>query len=259
MDRAYYDEYYFLERNHWWFIVRSKIIDDLFHRLFEPNKTYSILNIGVATGASNDVLEKFGEVTSIEYDIDCAFFTFRDSGKPILIASIEDLPFKMEEFDIVCAFDVIEHVENDKKSVFEMIRVCKPGGKIIITVPALMCLWSHHDEVNQHVRRYKMKEIIRLFKINDKKGFEIYSTYFNTFLFPIILLFRLISKLLPKKIIRHGAGSDFTIINNENIINSLLFRIFDTERILLKYLKYNFGASILYVWQKQKLSNDDIA
>ena len=251
MDRAYYDEYYFLERNHWWFIVRLNILDDFFHRILDQGRNYSILNIGVATGASNNVLEKFGEVTSIEYDQDCALFTFRNNGNSNLIASIEDLPFKMDSFDIVCAFDVIEHVENDNRSVLEMKRVCKPGGRIVITVPAMMCLWSHHDEVNQHLKRYNLQEITGLFRVNGNNGSEIYKTYFNTLLFPFILMFRLISRLLPKKMIRHGAGTDFTIIKNENILNSLLFRVFDIERILLKYLKFDFGTSILYAWQKK--------
>ena len=251
MDRAYYAEYYFLERNHWWFVIRSKILDATINKTLTSKRNLSILNIGVATGATNYILENYGNVTSIEYDKECADFTYQDSGKPILVASIEELPFKNNTFDIVCAFDVIEHVENDRKSVFEMHRLCNPGGNIFITVPAYMILWSNHDEVNQHLRRYQLKDIILLFKNTEVDGYEIHKTYFNTILFPFILCFRLMSSLIPDQLIRSGAGSDFTIVNNESLINKILFQIFNFERLILKKLTFRFGTSILYAWGKK--------
>ncbi len=163
MDRAYYDEYYFLERNHWWFEVRSKIIDDRISKIISSASNLSILNIGVATGATNHFLKGYGNVTSVEYDRECALFTYKMSGDPIIVASIEDLPFRTGSFDMVCAFDVIEHVEDDIGAVSEMQRVCKIGGNVIISVPAFMILWSHHDEINQHIKRYKLGEVTTLF------------------------------------------------------------------------------------------------
>jgi ubiquinone/menaquinone biosynthesis C-methylase UbiE len=75
-----------------------------------------------------------------------------------------ELPFKDEEFDLICAFDVIEHVEDDLLGIREMKRVCKNEGLMVLTVPAYMFLWSHHDEVNQHYRRYTLKNLKNLGK-----------------------------------------------------------------------------------------------
>lgn len=250
MDRAYYNEYHFLERNHWWFVVRSRIINDAIKRLINSNKNLSILNIGIATGATNQFLQNYGNITSIEYDKECASFTYERSGEKIIVASAEDLPFKNNSFDLVCAFDVIEHIENDLRSVEEMKRVCNNGRNIFITVSAYMILWSHHDVVNQHKRRYISNEIVSLFNTKDNSGREIYKTYFNSLLLPLVLSFRLLSRIIPDSLIRKGAGSDFTIVNNDSPINKLLYQIFSIERFLLKYITFPFGSSILYAWRK---------
>ncbi|NIU88457.1 MAG: methyltransferase domain-containing protein, partial [Nitrosopumilaceae archaeon] len=172
------------------------------------------------------------------------------SGEKIIVASAEDLPFKNNSFDLVCAFDVIEHIENDTRSVEEMKRVCNNGGSIFITVPAYMILWSHHDVVNQHKRRYITSEIESLFNTKDDSGTELYKTYFNSILLPPILLFRLLSRIIPDSLIRKGAGSDFTIVNNESLINKLLYQLFSLEKFLLKHITFPFGSSILYAWKK---------
>jgi len=91
------------------------------------------------------MLEKFGDVTSIEYDEDCCQFLNEVLHIPALQGSITELEFEDNSFDLVCAFDVIEHVEDDSKAASEMLRVCKKDGLVFATVPAFMLLWSEHD------------------------------------------------------------------------------------------------------------------
>lgn len=249
MDREYYLEYYFLERNHWWFRVRASIIIDHLKKICPEGKTLKVLNIGLATGLSTEILSQIGYVTSIEYNRECAEFTFKKLGVMVINASILDLPFKSHSFDLVCAFDVIEHVEDDQRAVDEMRRVCRSCGVIFITVPALNILWSHHDAVNNHYRRYTMRVITKLFDAPNE-GEVIHKTYFNSILFPAILVFRVLSRIFPNSLIRHGAGSDFTIVKNENPINKLMFGIFSLERLLLKKFTFLIGTSILFSWKK---------
>ena len=149
---------------------------------------------------------------------------------------------------MVCAFDVIEHVEDDSKAIDEMIRVCKSNGAICCTVPAFKQLWSEHDVVNHHYRRYTMNSLLKLIK--HKNGSIIYKTYFNSILFSPILLFRICSKMFPSFIKRKGAGSDFTVVNETSIVNRLLSIIFFMEYYLLKFIKFPFGVSILLTWRK---------
>jgi len=208
----------------------------------------NILNVGIATGLTTEILSSYGNVTSIEYDKDCCDFVREKLNIDVINSSVTEIPFQDKEFDLVCAFDVIEHVEDDKKAVNELYRVCKSDGIVFITVPAFMSLWSEHDEVNHHYRRYIMRQIKNLF--SDTQGNIIYNSYFNSILFLPILLFRLISRILPKKSIRKGSGSDFTVINNENIINKLLYIIFNFEVSIIQYIKYPFGVSILFMFKK---------
>lgn len=249
MDRQYYQEYFFIERNHWWFRVRESIIVDHLKRIMLKSGVPRILNIGAAAGASTNMLEQFGNVISTEYDELSSVTTSKELEITVINCSILKLPFGNNSFDLVCAFDVIEHVEDDLEAINEMKRVCRSGGIICITVPALMMLWSHHDVVNNHYRRYRRGDIKRLFKAaND--GEIIQVTYFNTILFPLILIFRLLSRVLPDPIIRHGAGSDFTVVRHNNPINGILGAIFGLERIVLRRFTFNVGTSILFSWRK---------
>lgn len=244
MDKSYYKEYYVLEREHWWFKARAKIISDLIIKSLEDKEKtdLKILNIGAATGKTSELLSQFGTVTSLEYDKDCCDFANEKLNLNIINGSILELPFRDEEFDMVCAFDVIEHVEDDILGVSEMKRVCKSGGLIVVTVPAFMLLWSKHDEVNHHFRRYTLSNLKKIFtEINLT---TIRATYFNTFLFLPILTFRLLSKLIPARFIRVGAGSDATLHNSNSISSKILYQIFKSELALLKFFNLPFGVSI---------------
>jgi SAM-dependent methyltransferase len=269
LNQDYYKNYYHLERNHWWFVVRLEILKQELQKIaileknennFETNKR-RILNIGIATGKTSEMLAEFGEVTSVEYDAVCAEFVRKKLNIEVIEGSILELPFEVNSFDWVCAFDVVEHVEDDKKAISEMNRVCRNKGKICITVPAFQSLWSHHDEVNQHFKRYKMNEIINLFdlqseksysKLSDKYSFKVLrKTYFNSFLFIPIWFFRRIISLFPQKNIRKGSGSDFEIYKSNSFLDSILKGIFLTEKKLFrKNISFPFGVSLLFFVEK---------
>ena len=181
MNRDYYNEYYDIERTHWWFKVREKIIIQRLTSILGQRQKLKFLNIGAATGRSTEVLSKLGTVTSLEFDKDCCDFTKSKLGINMINGSITKLPFDSNSFDVVCAFDVIEHVEDQSLAVKEMKRVCKLNGIIYVTVPAFMFLWSHHDEVNQHFRRYTSRTLEDVFKTYKLK--KLYLSYFTNLFF----------------------------------------------------------------------------
>ena len=252
MDINYYKEYASLERHHWWFKVRGKIISKLISTGLQNKgkKPLNILNIGAATGKTSELLSMFGKVTSLEYDQDCCDYANKHFNLNVINGSILELPFKDEEFDLVCAFDVIEHVEDDLSGVHEMRRVCKRDGQIVLTVPAYHFLWSHHDEVNHHYRRYTLKGLKELVKKVDLNPLR--ATYYNTLLFIPIAVFRLLSKIIPEKLIRKGAGSDATLHTNDGLISRTLYRIFNLELSMLKLFDLPFGVSIFLSLSKNK-------
>ncbi len=248
MDKDYYFEYYQSERSHWWFLARIKILEAQIRRVFPASRKLKILNIGVATGASTEMLLKFGTVTSIEYNQECIDFMKDKLPFEVEYGSILDLQFADNEFDLVCAFDVVEHVEDDGLAVKEMFRVCKPNGLVIVSVPAFASLWGPHDVINHHFRRYIKPQLLEL---GSKYGQVFYASYFNTFLFPPIYLVRRILNFLPKTKEQKDPRSDLGLVNSK-IINSISFHIFHAENYFLKRgMVFPFGVSALALWYKK--------
>ncbi len=253
MQQDYYKEYYDLERQHWWFVAREKIISNYIKKLISDknlnNQDLKILNVGCGPGRSSQYLSEFGKVVSIEYDKYCCEFASEKTGLEIINGSITELPFEDNSFDLVCAFDVIEHVENDQLAVNEIKRVAKKNGVIFITIPAFISIWSHHDVINHHFRRYRLPQIETLFnQVND--GNKIFTSYFNFFLSPPIFIIRTISNLVKSGKNRPGSGSDFETFK-PGIMNDLLFRIMHFEsKFINSNIKLPFGVSLLYTWKK---------
>jgi SAM-dependent methyltransferase len=248
MERTFLDKYHQIEREHWWFRVRASIIGDLITGCQGIGEQKRILNVGAATGRSTEILQPFGQVKSLEFD-GPSYEYCRDILKlDIVQGSITELPFENDSFDLVCAFDVIEHVEDDRLAVSELMRVCKPGGIVFVTVPAFMSLWSAHDEINLHYRRYRKKGLQALFS----GGRIMRTTYFNTLLFPLIWMARTLGNMV-------GRTGKVTKPDNEwmqSRLTDLLFGfIFSMERPLIQNINLPFGVSLAVLWEKDKIQS----
>jgi ubiquinone/menaquinone biosynthesis C-methylase UbiE len=248
MNKDYYAVYYQMERSHWWFKVREKILISQIKRYIAPkaNLPLKILNVGVATGRTTEFLTQFGEVISLEYDLECCQFLREKLQMEVVQGSVLDLPFADNQFDLVCAFDVIEHVEDDKRAVEELYRVCKPESHIFLTVPAFMELWSSHDIVNQHYRRYRLPEVKGLF--SRLKGKIIFNSYFNSILFPPIYIYRKLASIF--KSLQSTPSSDFENVAQSFFMSRILHSLFSMEVQLLKKISFSFGVSLGYIYKK---------
>ena len=248
MERDYFKKYYKIEREHWWFKVRSKILMNVLRYKLKGYSKLTILNIGVATGKTSELLNEFGTVLSVEFDNESFEFCRDILNMNIINASILNLPISNNTYDLVCAFDVLEHVSEDQIAWNEMVRVCKPGGFVFVSVPMYEILWSIHDSINQHVRRYSRKALHSL--INKNQGEVLISHFFNSILFLPIFVARIILRLIPVKKVKKI--SDFERIDNP-FINSLFYSIFNLEVPILKYLSCPFGISYLLLWKKNSI------
>ncbi|MFM2359837.1 MAG: hypothetical protein RLY16_1830 [Bacteroidota bacterium] len=250
MNNDYVQQYGTLENTHWWFLVRQKIILQTLRRniVFEAKQPLKILNVGAAAGASSKWLSSLGKVTSVEPDI---FFVehLRKQNIDVVQASADSLPFETEQFDLVCAFDVIEHVKDDSKAMQEFFRVCKSTGYVCITVPAYQWLWSKHDVVNQHFRRYSSGQIFRLSN-NVSSAKLIYCSYFNTVLFLPILLVRALQKI-ARRSRATTAHSDFETYKSGSLQQRFCYQLFSLELVLLRTFKLPFGVSFLALFSKK--------
>lgn len=246
MNKEYVQQYVQLEKTHWWFLVRQKIILYFLHKHINGT-SFKILNIGAAGGASSRWLQEFGEVTSVEND---SFFVdhLRYEGMNVTDASVISMPFADNSFDLVCAFDVIEHVEDERKALDEINRVCKTQGVVCITVPAFQSLWSNHDVVNRHFRRYTKKSLHASLEAVKTLSF-IESAYFNSLLFLPVFMARKIRSLFFTS--EKGKQSDFELYKTSSLVNKILKSIFSLELSLLKKISFPAGVSLICVLKKK--------
>lgn len=249
MNREYYLKYYEFERKHWWFRARAEILQGYIERHCRSSSGLKILNVGAATGGSIDWLSKLGEVTSLEIDKESVLFIKDHLKANIQEGTIESLPFAENSFDLVCAFDVVEHVENDQLAVHELARVSKANGSVLITVPAHMHLWSQHDVINHHHRRYNVESLKRI--LNDLPGGKIqFMSYFNYHLYRPILFARKINNLFSNLFKSKSLRSDFETFG-PGLFNGVFFSVMASEKNNMAAQRtYPTGVSILAHWKK---------
>ncbi len=225
---------------HWWFRGRQKIILRLINKVLPEQKGIKILDTGCGTGEFFPLLKEYGKVQGID-TAEEAVESCQKRDYQTAFGSILNIPFPENTFNLVLALDVIEHIEDDFLAVQELNRVTKPNGLIFITVPAYQFLWSGHDEVNEHKRRYTATRLKKLGESNRLKLIKL--SYFNTFLAIPIILIRLF-----KKILKRGRAD---LEKTNYILNSILKMIFSAESFLLKKINFPFGISILAIFQKK--------
>ncbi|HKA39129.1 MAG TPA: class I SAM-dependent methyltransferase [Burkholderiales bacterium] len=225
------------EEEHWWFSARRSILRAVLDRYLAPASDRALLELGCGNGGNLALLARYGKLCAVEMD-DGARRRAAARG----IAAVEPgalpdaIPFAGQQFDVVAALDVLEHVADDRAALAAMRAKLKRGGYLLLTVPAFRWLWSRHDEASRHQRRYSKGELVRLV---ESAGFEVtHSTYFNTLLFPLAVAYIKLSG-------RVTADADHGLRIPPRPLNALLRGIFSAERHLVPKLALPFGVSIL--------------
>ena len=239
MEKEFYLQYASVEDKHWWFVARRQIIETVIKKLRLPRNA-QILEAGCGTGGNLKMLSRHGRVSAMELDkIACELANQRQ------IASVKqgslplNIPFN-SQYDLILILDVIEHLDDDLSALKALYYKLKPGAYLLITVPAYQFLWSEHDDINHHKRRYRLKG---LKQIVSKAGYEVcQGSYFNTILFPLIVIVRSLGKLLPKKN-NNQISSDLVLPSKP--VNQLFRWLFATEGYFINKFSQPFGVSIL--------------
>lgn len=243
MNITEYAEMYKLESFYWWFVARRDLLEWFVKEIVKGIDRPTLLDVGCGTGINFSVLSKCGETFSSDSSEEALRFS-RGRGTTGLVRSdLEALPFVASTFDVITALDVLEHVDDDLAAMDELLRVTRKGGLLLITVPAYGFLWSEHDEALHHRRRYAASELRN--KLTNA-GFEVERiTYYITFLFFPILLMRFAQSLSKKSI--HAKTSHVIL---PGWLNSLLIGILAFERLLLRWMNFPFGVSIVCLARK---------
>ena len=142
-----------VDEHHWWYRGRRRIIRAELDRLPLPRRA-QVLDAGCGSGRTLQELGRLREVSGIELDPDAAEMARARGLGEVMVGRLEELPWADASFDLITCLDVIEHTPDDRAALAELLRVCRPGGWLLVTVPAYQALWSLHDEANHHFRRY---------------------------------------------------------------------------------------------------------
>jgi SAM-dependent methyltransferase len=142
-----------VDEHHWWYRGRRRVIRAQLDRLPVPPGA-RVLDAGCGSGRTLQELVDYGEVHGVELNPEAAELARSRGHGEVLVGRLEELPFADGTFDLITCLDVIEHTPDDRVTLAELRRVTRPGGWLLVTVPAYQALWSLHDEANHHYRRY---------------------------------------------------------------------------------------------------------
>ena len=242
------------EDKHWWFMGRTRAILKYLDAEVgpaQPGEERMVLDIGGGAGNMAHHLAHYGRVIGIDF-----------SARPLPMAQMrgltslqgagDALPFPDNSFDLIAMLDTVEHIPNELGVFDECLRVLKPGGKVMITVPAFMWLWSYNDVINEHQRRYTATELAQKLEIS---GFRIKrKSYNNFFVFPLIAGVRFLRPEAP--------DLDSPLLTEEEEVyqvemeptpepvNTLLHAVGWLEAELVARVSLPFGTSVLCIAEK---------
>lgn len=244
-----------IERNHFWFRHRNHVIATaVAQSVASLPHGYRVLEVGCGTGNVLKTLSTTcsrGTVIGMDLYREGLEFARGNSGCPLLQADLEASPF-VEAFDVVGAFDVIEHLPDDRAVLRCLRSMLKPGGTLILTVPAHAVLWSYFDEASHHCRRYEVPELEGKLR---ESGYELsYVSEFMASLFPLMWVGRRLAALFHSGS-RCNPGQCYEMAHRElrivPVVNEVLYFLLSQERRLAaRRRRWPFGTSILAIAKK---------
>lgn len=246
MQRKELEEMSAVESDHWWFTGKRLFMRRLLgDHLRSKDRTLRILDVGCGTGANAIELSGYGSVTACDRSLDALGMAAGRGVRRLCAASAPDLPFATGTFDVVTAFDILEHVEDDAGFLRDLERVLVPGGALAIHVPAWPSMWSHHDEILEHKRRYTYRGLHALL---DASGLRIeHLGWASCAIFLPTAAVRWTRRLI-------GSGQEAVDAGNvPPPVNSALRAVYRVEAELAARVGLPFGVSLAAITVKPSI------
>jgi SAM-dependent methyltransferase len=227
-----------LEEGHWWFRGKRLLLEALLARA--GVETGRMLDVGCGTGGILRSLAHRGDVVGIDYAEIGLRFCRTKGLRDVLRASALALPFRDGVFDLCVLMDILEHVDEEALLLSEVRRVLRPGGVAILSVPAFQALWSPHDEVFEHRRRYRKRELVA--RVRESGLAVEWASYTNFFVFPPALAWRTLRRWTN---VASEQRTDFFPL--PAVLNAALVGAYRAEAALIRRLPLPFGVSVACV------------
>ena len=235
-----------LEQTHWWFVGKQALVKSQLEGLdLKKDRRTKLLDVGCGTGLTLPALRGFGSAYGMEKS-SLAIQLIKKENPPSVIQADakEHLPFREEVFTVVTCLDVLEHVDDDFFLLKELLRVCRPGGYVFLTVPAFDLFWSLHDVALGHKRRYTMRQITDLLPMLPCKSIK--TSYYNSIFSIPILIVRIFKRYISHD---RSVRSD-VFMPNPFFLNKILTILYALEIRSIKFLNFPFGVSLLLIVKK---------
>lgn len=247
MNKDFEKLYHQVEAAHWWFITRRALVKDLVC-LAAPDRKAAILEIGCSGGPLLGQLRDSGYANLTGIDISpeaIALCRERNVGN-VSVMDAQQPDFPPASFDVLTASDVLEHLADAPRAARNWHTLLRPGGTLIVFVPAFKFLWSEHDEVNHHFHRYRAGELAALLRaagfVVERRG------YWNFFLFGPVAVVRLAKRLARATSHKTPAGDIKPV---PSLLNSMLVFLLSLEnRLILAGLNFPWGISAMVIARK---------
>jgi SAM-dependent methyltransferase len=235
MERVVYERMAQHADRHWWYRARREVLARLIASKIALPPEPRLLEIGCGTGHNLDMLGRFGPVDATELDDAAREIASARLGRPVIASRLPELPRVADAtYDLIAILDVLEHVDADREALVSMGQKLRPGGRILITVPAHPWMWSAHDTVNHHKRRYTKATLAA---VVAEAGLKLeWQSYFNSMLFPLAAGSRLAGRLMNKD----DSGDSMPSAP----VNRLFEALFGLERYAIGKLPFPPGVSI---------------
>ncbi len=245
MEPGEYERMCQAESRHWWYLGMEALTRAILEQFLPSTSGLEILDAGCGTGAAmSNYLADYGHVTGFDISPLALGFCQKRNLTSLARASVMEIPLQSRSFDLVASFDVLyeQAVASDQAAVNEMCRILRPGGFLLLRLPAYDWLRGQHDLTIHTARRYTVSQAARLLETG---GFRlVHATYANTFLFPLALAKRLLERLWPPP----PNSSDLSV--DVGVFNGLFQRILSSEAPIAARLGLPFGLSVIALGQK---------
>lgn len=240
MEPRVYVDHLEREESHWWFRARREVLEQVLRERLPPVSGRTLLDVGCGTGGNLQMLRQFGAVEGFEseaFAVDAA-----RKKNPGLTVHHGALPEGMPAgtWDVVTMFDVLEHLQTPEQALPAIRSHLKRDGTLVVTVPAWPALWSEHDELNHHFRRYT-PELLRAQLTGA--GFRIdYESFYNSLLFPLVAAARLAERL-------RGAApkGQSDLHKTPGFADRIFYELFRLERRVVPKRALPIGVSLLAI------------